>query len=307
MSKEKKSVVLIAGGTGLTGKSIIPVLLKEGCEVRILSRDKREIPGTRSFRWNIMSEYVQEGAVEDVEHLVNLAGRNIGSGRWSGKAKKEIIDSRVLSNKLLFDITEKRNPSLKTFICASATGYYGAITTDKILREADPSGKDFAAQVCKKWEDSAGLFRLAGYRTCIARTGIVLSGEGGMIKKVLPTLNMRFSPFPGNGRQYLPWIHIDDLCGIYLKLIKDNTTCGVYNAVSPEPVSYKDFIGVLSDVKKRKVLAPSTPVLPWKILLGEKSSILLEGSRVSAEKIINSGYKFMYPELYPALSEILNR
>ena len=302
---KKQSTVLITGGTGMVGGILIPRLLDSGYSVQILTRSKRSIDNTKSFRWDINAGTIEQGAVEGVDHIIHLAGENIGKGRWTKSRKKAILDSRVRSARLLFDTVEKRNPELKSFTSASATGYYGAITSDYIFSEKDPPAVDFAAKVCTQWEEQAGLFRSGGYRTTIVRTGIVLSREGGILARVLPTINMRFSPLLGKGKHYLPWIHIDDLCGIYLRILDDNSIDGVYNAVAPCPVNYKNFIRALSSFKKKKILIPPTPSFPWKIIFGEKASILLEGSRVSAGKIRDAGYEFSYPDLNTALEDLL--
>ncbi len=307
MPDKKQTTVLLTGGTGLVGSKLIPMLNEAGFSVRVLSRSRTGPDNARTYLWDIKKGSIEEGAVEGVDHIIHLAGENMGSGRWTSSKKKSIIDSRILSARLLFDTIEKRNPELKSFTSASATGYYGAITSDKIFNETDPPGNDFAARVCVKWEEAAGLFRSGGYRTNIIRTGIVLSARGGMLAKVLPTIKMGFSPLFGKGKHYLPWIHIDDLCGIYLKVLQDKNIDGVYNAVSPQPVRYRDFIRTLAKVKNNIVLMPPTPELPWKILFGEKSSMLLKGSRVSADKIMAASYDFQYPGLTEALKDLTSR
>ena len=307
MAAKNKSTVLITGGSGLIGRALIPQLTGAGFSVRILSRRGKALEGAQSYRWDIDKGYIEEGAVEDVDHIIHLAGENIGDGRWSESRKKSIISSRVDSARLLFDAVEKRNPDLNSFTSASATGYYGAVTSDHVFTEDDPPAGDFAARVCVKWEEAAGLFRAGGYRTSIIRTGIVLSKEGGMLARVLPTINIHFSPLFGRGHHYLPWIHIDDLCGIYIRIVKDDNMDGIFNAVSPLPVKYREFIIALSSAKEKKIFAPPTPSLPWRILFGEKASILLEGSRVSADRILNTGYEFTYPDLKQALNSLLSR
>jgi len=306
MKTKNQETVLITGGSGLVGRHLIPLLLDAGYRIRILSRKKREMKNAESFLWDIHAGTIEEGAVEGLDHIIHLAGENMGKGRWTKSKKKSIIDSRVLSARLLFDTVEKRNPDLKSFTSASATGYYGALSTEYIFKEPDPPGLDFAARVCVQWEEAAKLFRSGGYRTSVVRTGIVLTKEGGMLGRLLPTVKLRFSPLFGNGRHYLPWIHIDDLCGIYLKIVKDADMDGIYNAVAPEHIRYKNLVKTLSVLKKKKVLMPPTPELPWRIMFGEKASMLLEGSRVSSEKIIKAGYDFQYSGLTEALKNIIS-
>jgi len=303
----KSKTVLITGGTGLVGRALIPLLIHSGYNVRVLTRSKSNIDDTESFKWDIRNGSIDDGAIEGVDHIIHLAGENIGRGRWTKARKKDILQSRIRSARLLFDTVEKRNPELKSFTSASATGYYGALTTEYIFSETDPPAEDFPARVCVKWEETAGLFRSGGYRTTLVRTGIVLSKEGGILPKILPTVNICFSPLPGKGNHYLPWIHIEDLCGIYLKILDDNNIDGVYNAVAPGAANYRTFIKTLSSVKNKKVFMPSTPQLPWKIIFGEKASILLEGSRISAKKITDAGYDFRYPDLPAALENLFGK
>lgn len=307
MPDKKQTTILLTGGTGLVGSTLIPMLNEAGFAVRVLSRSRKGPANAETYLWDIKEGTIEEGAVEGVDHIIHLAGENMGSGRWTKSKKKSITESRILSARLLFDTIEKRNPRLSSFTSASATGYYGAVTSDKIFSESDSPGNDFAAGVCVKWEEAAGLFRSGGYRTNIIRTGIVLSARGGMLTKVLPTIKMGFSPLFGNGKHYLPWIHIDDLCGIYLKVLQDKSIDGVYNAVSPQPVQYREFISTLAKVKNNIVLMPPTPEFPWKILFGEKSSMLLEGSRVSANKIMAASYDFKHPGLKEALKNLISK
>lgn len=307
MPDKKQRTVLITGGTGLVGSTLITMLSEAGFRIRVLSRSRTELKNAETWLWDIKGGTIEEGAVEGVDHIIHLAGANIGSGRWTRSRKRAITESRTLSARLLFDTIEKRNPGLSSFTSASATGYYGAVTSDKIFRETNPPGNDFLARVCVKWEEAAGLFRSGGYRTSIIRTGIVLSARGGMLTRVMPTIKMGFSPLFGNGKHYLPWIHIEDLCGIYLKVLQDNSLDGVYNAASPHPVQYRDFIRALAKVKNNIVLMPPTPDLPWKILFGEKASMLLEGSRVSADKIMRASYDFQYPGLTEALNNLIRK
>jgi len=305
MGKKQQPTVLITGGTGLVGSTLLPLLHSTGYKLRILTRGGRSPAIARAFKWDIQKGIVEEGAVEGVDHIIHLAGENIGSGRWTKARRKKIIDSRVLSARLLFDTVEKRNPGLKSFTSASATGYYGTKTTDRIYSEKDPPADDFLARVCVEWEEAAGLFRSGGYRSSVVRTGIVLDKKGGVLKRVLPAINMRFLPLFGDGKHYLPWIHIEDLCAIYLKILSDTGMDGIYNAVAPEHITYRDFIGTVAAVKKKKILMPPTPEFVWKVLFGKKSSMLLEGSRVSAEKIIDAGYSFSCPTMKKALSDLV--
>ena len=179
------------------------------------------------------------------------------------------------------------------------------MTSERILTEKDDPGKDFTGEVCRRWEEATGNMESLGIRTVILRTGIVLSGNGGALKRMaLPAKFGIGSPL-GSGRQYIPWIHIDDICSVYIKAIEDRSMTGVYNAAAPEHVSNSQFMRTVSDVMGKPFFFPAIPAFVFRILYGEMSSILLKGTRVSSGKIISSGYSFSYPDLRGALLSLL--
>jgi len=228
-----------------------------------------------------------------------LAGAGIADERWTKERKKVIIDSRVESANLLFETVKKENINLKGFISASGSGYYGAFTTDKIFTETDKVGKDFLGAVCEKWENAAHQFEELKVPVTILRTGIVLSEKGGALEKMrLPII----SPL-GSGKQYMPWIHIDDLCKMYIQAIESNLI-GVYNAVAPEHHTSTTFSKVLAKSIGRPYVGICVPSFMLKLLFGDMSKILLEGSRISAKKIEEKGYSFRFETLKKALNNV---
>jgi uncharacterized protein (TIGR01777 family) len=299
--------ILISGASGLVGRSLGPILEESGFEVRVLTRNSSSVDGSSSFYWDVEKGILDDNSLKGVDHIIHLAGENIGRGRWSHRRKKKIIESRVRSAGLLLRKCQELNIHLQSFISASATGYYGTISSERIFTEDDKSGSDFTAGVCLEWEKSAGLFENIADRVVILRTGIVLSADGGMMKSVLPTINIRFSPLFGRGEQYIPWIHIKDLCNIYRTTVINKEISGVFNAVSPFPIKYREFIRTIARGHGKKVLAPATPAFFWKILFGEKSVILLNGSRVSAEKILSKDFQFEFPKLPEALTDLIKQ
>jgi uncharacterized protein (TIGR01777 family) len=301
-----KKVVLITGGSGLIGRRLTELLNNAGYSVRILSRRRVLVPGAKVFLWDYRSGIIEEGALEDISTLVHLAGTNIGSESWNRKGRESIIESRVESARFLRREVVKRGIRPDLFISASATGYYGAVTSDRIFAEDDPPGTDFASLTTQLWEDEANSFRSVAGRTSIVRTGIVLSASGGMLQRIIPTVKMHFSPLFGIGNQWIPWIHIDDIAALYLKIIEDESVEGIINGVSPFPVSYKTLIGELSEAMGVRVLSPPTPEFIWKLIFGEKADILLYGSRVSSAKLLKSGFIFSFPELPDALANLLS-
>lgn len=297
--------ILITGASGLIGTELSSFLFGKGYDISHLSRNK--IKGKyKSFQWDMKNGYLEPGALDGVEHIIHLAGAGIADRRWTPERKKEIIDSRVKSAELLYNIIAKLDNKPRTFITASAIGYYGAVTSDRIFTENDPSGNDFQAEVCKKWEDAANPFSDLGIRTVKLRFGVVLSPKGGALKKMLLPTKLGIGSGLGTGRQYMPWIHIYDVISIIEKCISEESINGVYNLVSPNHATYNQFARTLANVLSKPFFAPNVPSFMLKLVFGEMAQIILEGSRVSSRKIIDSGYKFKYPELAKALVNLLS-
>lgn len=288
--------ILITGGTGLVGKKLTTMLKENNHEVLILSRNPTK---ENEFKWNLSSNYIDEGALLHTDYIIHLAGAGIADERWSIKRKQLIIDSRVASANLLFDTINDLKINLKGFISASGIGYYGAVTSESIFEETDKAGSDFLADVCQKWEQAAHQFSSKNIPVTILRTGIVLAEKGGALDKMKTPI---ISPL-GDGKQYLPWIHIDDLCQMYLKAIDGNLS-GVYNAVAPEHHTSISFCKELAKSIKRPFIGIGVPSIMLKILFGELAIILLEGSRISAKKIEKSGFSFRFDTLKKALKNV---
>ncbi len=298
--------ILITGGTGLIGKKLTEMLLEKGHSVSILSRSKKKSDKVQFYTWNIAKQEIEEEAIKQADVIVHLAGANVGEGRWTDKRKKEIIDSRISSGNLLFESVKKHNPSLKAFISSSAIGYYGMVTTDKIFEESDSSGNDFLAKVCEEWEDSALQFNSINIRTAIVRTGVVLDKNEGALAKLLTPIKLGVGSALDSGKQAMPWIHLDDICGIYLYLIENESLSGAFNGVAPSHENNKEFSKTVAEVLGKPFWFPSVPAFALKLLMGEQAVIALEGSRISANKIIESGYNFKFPELKKALTDTLD-
>jgi len=298
--------VLISGGNGIIGESLTKGLQERGFEVAILSRERSKNQQFPTYIWDIKKTEIDKEAIAVADYIVHLSGANIGAKRWTKKRKQQIIESRIKSGQLIFDETRKQNKNLKAFISASASGYYGAITSDKILSETDPPGDDFLGQTCREWERVADKFVDLGIRTVKIRTGVVLTKRGGALSKMIIPIRKGFGSALGNGKQYLPWIHIDDLCNIYIRAIEDSQMLGAYNAVAPEHLTNKAFTQSLADILNKSLWFPNIPTFVMKILFGKMSDILLQGSRISAERIQATGYKFLFPSLKSALKQLIH-
>jgi uncharacterized protein len=301
------ATILITGGTGLVGRFLCKKLKDKGYSVAILGRASQKNGETPTYSWDIDKNEIEKEAIESADYIIHLAGANIGDKRWTAKRKKIIIDSRVNTGRLIFDQIKTNKNRLKAFISASAIGYYGAITSDKIFSETDPPYGDFLGETCRQWEQLADNFEKLGIRTVKIRTGVVLTNQGGALAKIRMPINMGIGSAIGNGRQYMPWIHIDDLCGIYLKAIEDTEMSGAYNAIAPAHQTNRDFTKTLARILNKPFWFPNIPGIVMKIMLGEMSAILLKGSRVSSEKIIHAGYQFKFPDLESALVDLLDK
>ena len=302
---KKNSTILITGGSGLVGSYLTSSFLNKGYSVSHLSRSASQSDKVRAFKWDPSKGIIDPNALDGVDYIIHLAGANIGEKRWTKQRKEEIVSSRVDSVRLLFDTLNRKNTRLKAFVSASAIGYYGTITTDKVFNENDPPAADFLGTTCRLWEEGADLFGNAGVRCVKIRTAVVLEKNDSALAKLMAPGRFGFLLQTGTGRQYMPWIHIKDLCNIYLKAIEDKNMNGAYNAVSPEYVTQKEFIKILASVMNRWLFPIPVPSFVLKMVLGEMSDVVLKGSRVSSEKIVNSGYRFKFKNLEKALLNVI--
>jgi uncharacterized protein len=298
--------IVISGGTGLIGRRLCNSLIKRGYQLVLLSRKSNRHAEIPVYYWNPEMNEIERGALDKADYIIHLAGANIGEKRWTDSRKQTILNSRVRSGKLLFDHVSQNNIRIKAFITASAIGYYGTITSDRIFHETDPPAMDFLGQVCRLWEESADQFTARGIRTVKIRTGLVLDSSGGTLAKMTTPVRMGLGATLGKGTQYMPWIHMEDLCGIYIKALEDNKMSGAYNAVAPQYITNKDFMRALTRAMKKPILIPKIPAFALKMFFGEMSAILLEGSRVSSEKIMSAGYSFQFSDICHALQNLLN-
>jgi uncharacterized protein (TIGR01777 family) len=303
-NSSKNSSVLISGGSGLIGRYLTVSLIAAGYKVSHLSRNTDDQKSARIFKWDPEKRTIDPAAFEGIDFVINLAGANIGEKRWSKKRKEEIRKSRVDSTKFLHDVVIDKGIRLKAFISASAVGIYGSVTSDKIYSENDLPSTDFLATTCMLWEEAAELFERSGIRTVKIRTAVVLEKSDSALSKLMRPGQFGFLIQTGNGHQYMPWIHIDDLCNIYLKAIEDSEIRGPYNAVAPQHVTHKDFMHVLARVMKVPVIF-SVPDFIIRAALGEMSDVILKGSRVSSEKIIIKGNRFRFNKLEDALNNVI--
>lgn len=293
--------VLISGGTGLIGTRLADMLIDAGYDVALLSR-KTTTGHYRSFRWDPAAGTLDEAAVPYADYIINLAGSSVSDGKWTDERKREIMASRLGGTKLLADALARGNHHVQAFVSASAIGIYGD-QDDRILGEDAPpaSSDDFLADVAHQWELAAHDVEKLGIRTVVTRIGIVLSPEGGALVPLARTVKLMAGAPLGSGRQYMSWIHLDDLCRLLMQMLDEPQWQGTYNAVAPYPVTNAEFTKTLAEVLHRPLVLPKVPEFALNLMMGEMSEIVLASQRVSAEKILRRGFRFEYPHLREAL------
>ena len=296
--------ILITGASGLIGTPLTTMLQEKGYRVAHLSRT-RALGKVPTFVWDVHKHQLDEDALKSADSIIHLAGASLAAKPWTKKRKQEILFSRIHSTRLIYDELQKGNHHVKTFVSASAIGYYGFGDKGKVFTEIDNPGVDFLAGVVHQWEKSVDQIATLGIRVVKVRIGIVLSVEGGALKELIRPLKLYVGSPLGSGMQYLSWIHLNDLCGIFIKAIEDDTMKGVYNAVAPHPVTNKEFTYACANVLDKPILLPKVPSLVLKLLLGEMADLVLKGAKVSSEKIQSTGFRFQYAEVEDALADLL--
>jgi uncharacterized protein (TIGR01777 family) len=306
--------VLISGGSGMVGTGLAKALIYEGYKVIIISRQpsriSNPIPGAVYAKWDIEKGYIDREAFATADHIIQLAGANVGDKRWTKKRKKEILESRVLSGRLISDSVLNLPNKVKTVLSPSGIGWYGpdlSIPNPFPFTEDKESVNDFLGQTCQLWESALDPVINKGVRLVKFRTGIVLSMDGGALKRFLLPLKFRVATVLGNGKQMISWIHEEDLFRIYLHAIRNTNMTGVYNAVAPEPISNKDFVKTLARVKYGKgFFTIRVPEFILKTVFGELSMEVLKSATVSSEKLRQTGFEFRYPRIETAFEELVN-
>jgi uncharacterized protein (TIGR01777 family) len=297
--------VLITGGTGLVGKRLTEFLLNEGYQVSYLSRNKEPIDRVKVYVWDVENGHMESGAIEEADYIIHLAGAGVADKRWNKSRKQEILESRTKSADLLFKKLQQSTHHVKAVLAASAIGYYGYDTGEELITEESPAGDDFLADVCQQWEFSVGQIRQIGIRTVSFRIGIVLSPHGGALAKLMQTINVGAGAPLGTGKQYFSWIHIDDVCRAFIHAMHNNQIEGVYNLTAPNPVTNEELTKESAAVLNKPLLLPNVPAFALKLGMGEMANAVLGGSKVSSKKLLATGLSFQFPELRPALEDLL--
>jgi uncharacterized protein (TIGR01777 family) len=274
-------------------------------EVSIIGRTKKEIPGVQSFVWNIEKGELDEKALTDVTHIIHLAGAGIADKPWSPKRKKEIVESRVKPLRMLSEALSAQNQRIEAIISSSAVGFYGGITSDEVFEESARSATGFLGSTCQMWEDAVQLFKSVANREVRIRTSVVLMNDAGALPKLVRPTKLGFGAAIGTGKQWMPWIHIDDLVELYVEAIVNQNIQGAYNAAAPEHADQSTMVERIGNALGRPTFLPPVPKFLVKTILGEMATVVAEGSRVSSQKVRDAGFEFKFPELQPALNDLL--
>ncbi len=294
--------ILITGGTGFIGSYLVKMLLEQGHNITILSRNQRKAQSNIRFIGHV-SEISDN---ETIEAIINLAGANI-SKRWTQAYKDELISSRVTITKSIIALISRLIKKPDLFISASAIGYYGIPQQNDIALDEQSKYTDgFTHQLCAQSEEEALKAKIYGVRTCIARLGVVLGKNGGALEKMLPAFKFCLGGQIGSGAQFFSWIHIKDVLLVFYEFIKNKEYNGIYNVTSPNPITNSEFTAALSRALKRPAILP-VPAFIIKLIFGEMGeNLLLNGQKVIPKRLEQNSFEFSYPTIYLALLEIVS-
>lgn len=300
------STILITGGTGLVGTRLTQMLVDKGYTVTHLSRTHSNNEQVKTYIWDIGSHMVEDEALQTADYIIHLAGAGIADERWTKERKKVILESRTKSATLLIDRLKELKLQPKAFVSSSAIGYYGD-RQHHILNEDDAPGNGFLSEVCVAWEAAVKPVEALGTRLVMLRTGVVLSAQGGALKEMEKPVKFHLGTYLGSGNQYYSWIHIDDLCRMYIAAIENETMRGPYNAAAPNPVRNKILTKAIADALDINAIMLPAPTPALKLALGEMAATVLDSTRVSSNKIEETGFTFEFAEVEKALEDVYER
>lgn len=297
--------VIIAGGSGMVGSHLTELLKEEGYQVAILSRKKSgEKNGVQYFQWNPLEGEIDQNALADADHIINLTGRNLNDKRWTEAFKNELYCSRVESTRFLLEKVKEQQAPVKSWANASAVGYYGFDRSEKLTEES-ASGDDFLARICRDWEEEAQKISELNIRLGIFRIGVVLAPEKSALQQMeMPVRYWAGAPI-SPGDQVVPWIHVEDLCKMLLFFLKNADVKGTFNAVAPQPATNEELMRKIAEVEGKPMFMPTVPKFALKMLLGEAANLVTGNLNISSKKIQSAGFQFKYTEVKGALKDLL--
>ena len=306
------ATILITGGTGLIGSALTKMLTTKGHKVIVLSRSAKSSndDNVRFAKWDVKAQTIDEKALAGADYIIHLAGAGVADKRWSKSRKKEIQESRTESSKLLIKGLQNTPNKVKAVISASAIGWYGDDKKRggrKAFIEEMPADTAFLGETCRLWEESIEPVEALGKRLVKLRIGIVLSNDGGALPEFKKPVKFGLAAAMGSGDQVVSWIHIEDVCRMFVYAIEHEEMIGVYNAVAPNPVKNKSLMLHLAQkIKGKFYIEVNVPAFVLKLMLGEMSVEVLKSTTVSSEKISKAGFTFLYPSISRALDDLLS-
>jgi len=301
------STVLITGGTGLIGSHLVDFLIDKGCHISILTRKKiKNTINISYYNWDVNTGFIEKEAIENADAIIHLAGANLMTKKWTRNRKKEICFSRMQSTILLYKTLKQLNKKIKVFIASTAIGFYGALTSNKKFTEKDVAANDFLGKLCNQWENEIDSIHELGIRTVKLRLGVVFGKKKSALQKMILPFKLRIGTVLGSGNQIIPWICIDELCELFYKSLFDKRYNGVYNVVQGN-ISNKAFTKIATKIYGIQIPLPNIPSYFIKLLLGERSVMVLNGSAVLSDKIKSNGFNFTSERLEDVLKKLLNK
>jgi uncharacterized protein len=309
--KERMDTVIITGGTGLIGTALSRLLLSRGFQVIIFSRNPKahrtSSPGISFASWNIDEQSVSEEAFQKAKYVIHLSGAGVADKPWTNRRKKEIIESRTRSSELLIKAMTRIPNEIVSVVSASAIGWYNQNLSMPAI-ETDPPDPGFLGETCRAWENSIQPVTELGKRLVILRTGIVLSNEGGAFPAFAKPVRYGIAGILGNGKQLLSWIHVEDISRIYMEAMINPSWSGVYNAVAPNPVSNRTFtVELAKKIKGSFFILVPVPNFILRLMLGDRSEEVLKSSNISAGKLKQQGFQFIFPTIDAAFRDLVQR
>ncbi len=298
--------ILITGATGLIGTQLTAILQSQGHKIHYLTTRSSKIESTsnyQGFLWNVSQQTIDAACLEGVECIVHLAGATVAN-KWTKTYKQEILDSRIDSITLLNATLKQQTNKVKHIVSASGISIYPGDSQDLFTEQSTQEGNDFLANVTKAWEAAADSLTALNIKLAKVRTGVVFDPSQGALPKIAQPIRYGAGAVLGSGDQWISWIHLQDICGIYSHIIAHQLE-GVYNAVAPEPVTNKALTQQIAKALKKPLFLPAVPAFFLKLLLGERSALVLEGPKVSSQKIKEAGYTFEFPEVKSAIAALL--
>ena len=295
--------ILITGGTGVLGKHLTELLLAKGHTVSLLSRSPGNDARVKTYLWDINKHEIDPDCIIGVDTIVHLAGTGIADKPWTDERKEEILESRTRSIKLIYDLLKSHQHEVTSVVSASGIGYYSDRRNELLDEDSEPA-HDYLGTCCVEWEKAVDEGEELNLRVVKFRTGVVLTKEGGALTKLAMPVKFGFGAALGSGKQWVSWIHWHDVAAMYLYGIERKGLKGVYNMVSPNPVTNKQLTKAIANQLHRPLWLPNVPAFALKLILGEMSTIVLGSTKASAHKIEAKGFKFAYPVVEQALKEI---